>query len=128
MKKLLIMIALFGLVGCKPGAEKATEIGQKEISATMRDPDSSKFRYVRFVQKEEQEDGTIKGFVCGQINSKNAFGAYAGYSPFMLELKMKPKGFFSKGVNYSVPGKEIITEPDDHALVAYKEICGADEQ
>ena len=128
MKKLLIVIALFSLVGCKPGAEKATEIGQKEISAAMRDPESSKFRYVRFIQQEETEDGTIKGVVCGQVNSKNAFGAYAGYSPFMLSLTMKPKGFFSKGVNYSVPGQVIITESDAADLAAYKDICGANEE
>lgn len=127
MKKLLIVIALFSLVGCKPGAEKATEIGQKEISAAMRDPDSSKFRYVRFIQQEEAEDGTVKGVVCGQVNAKNAFGAYPGFTPFIMELTMKPKGFFSKGVTYTVPAKTIYSDPNQYDAESYKKTCGADE-
>ncbi|MFP7605324.1 hypothetical protein [Serratia quinivorans] len=127
MKKLLIVIALLGLAGCKPGAEKATEIGQKEISSAMRDPDSSKFRYVRFIQKEESEDGTVKGVVCGQVNAKNAFGAYPGFTPFIMELTMKPKGFFSKGVTYSVPNQTIYSDSEQFDAVSYKKICGSDE-
>lgn len=65
--------------------------------------------------------------VCGQINAKNAFGAYAGYTPFKIELDMKPKGFFSKGVSYSVVSKEIFTEKDLFDAVSFKNICGADE-
>lgn len=127
MKKLLIVIALLGLVGCKPGAEKATEIGQKEVSAAMRDPDSSKFRYTRFIQQEEAEDGTVKGVVCGQVNAKNAFGAYSGFTPFIVEVVMKSKGFFSKGVTYSVPAKTIYSDQSLYDPTSYKKACGPDE-
>lgn len=126
MKKLLIVIALFSLVGCKPGAEKASRIGQKIISAAMRDPDSAKFRYVRFIQQEETEDGTVKGVVCGQVNAKNGFGAYSGFSPFIMELTMKPKGFFSKSVTYTVPRQEIYSEPNQYDAASYKKTCGED--
>lgn len=91
MKRALLLIAIIALAGCKPSADKAVELAKKEIAADTRDPDSAKFRYVRFVKKEESKDGTIIGYVCGQINGKNAFGAYAGFTPFMLEIKMKSK-------------------------------------
>jgi hypothetical protein len=61
--------------------------------------------YVRFVQKDEAAEGAVVGYVCGQVNAKNAFGAYAGFAPFEMELSMKSKGFFSKGVSYSVFNK-----------------------
>ena len=114
MKRALFLIAIIVLAGCKPGSD-------------TRDPDSSKFRYVRFIQKEESQDGTVSGYVCGQINGKNAFGAYSGFTPFMLEVKMKPKGTFSNSVTYSVYGKQIFAEFGRSTPYSYSSICGADE-
>lgn len=122
MKKVMFVIALCLLAGCKPGAEKAISIGQNEVSAVMKDPDSSKFRNVKFVQKEESEDGTINGYVCGEINAKNSYGAYAGFSPFMVNLAMKSKGIFSTGVTYTVNAKEIYSG-DDLPGADYKDKC-----
>lgn len=127
MKKLIMVLALFSLVGCKPGADKAVELGQKEVASMMRDPDSAKFRYVRFVQKDETADDAVIGYVCGQVNAKNAFGAYAGFSPFEMELSMKSKGFFSKGVTYTVLSKQLFSEPEQLDLTEYIKKCGPDQ-
>ena len=127
MKRALFLIAIVALAGCKPSADKAVELARKEIAADTRDPDSSKFRYVRFIQKEEARDGTVAGYVCGQINGKNAFGAYSGFTPFILEIKMKSKGAFSNSVTYSVYGKQIFTEFGRSTPYSYSSICGADE-
>ncbi|HFT7037083.1 TPA: hypothetical protein ACXE54_003484 [Klebsiella michiganensis] len=127
MKRALLLIAIIALAGCKPSADKAIELAKKEIAADTRDPDSSKFRYVRFIQKEEAQDGAIVGYVCGQINGKNAFGAYSGFVPFMLEIKMKSKGTFSNSVTYSVYGKQIFTEFGRSTPYSYSSICGTDE-
>ncbi|HHM1858452.1 hypothetical protein Q5N06_17950 [Klebsiella pneumoniae] len=127
MKRALFLVAIIVLAGCKPGSDKAIELAKKEIAADTRDPDSSKFRYVRFIQKEESQDGTVSGYVCGQINGKNAFGAYSGFTPFMLEVKMKPKGTFSNSVTYSVYGKQIFAEFGRSTPYSYSSICGADE-
>ncbi|WGL54589.1 hypothetical protein [Kluyvera intermedia] len=123
MKKVMFLIALCVLAGCKPGADKAISIGQKEVSAVMKDPDSAKFRNVKFIQKDEADDGTVNGYVCGEINSKNSYGAYAGFSPFMVNLAMKSKGIFSTGVTYTVNAKEIYGG-DSLPGADYKEICG----
>jgi hypothetical protein len=73
-EKTMVLLALIGLVGCKPGVDKAIELAQKEVAADTRDPDSAKFRYMRFVQTEETKDGEVKGIVCGQLNAKNGLG------------------------------------------------------
>ncbi len=127
MKKVLLILALVSLVGCKPGAEKAVELGKSEVAADVRDPDSVKFRYLRFVQGEDSPDGAIVGYVCGQINAKNGFGAYEGFSPFLMKISMKPKGTFSKGVTYSVTEKKIYTRFSDPVPASYKDNCGPDE-
>lgn len=127
MKRALFLIALITLAGCKPNDEKAIELAKKEIAANTRDPDSSKFRFVRFVQKKEASDGTVSGYVCGQINGKNAFGAYSGFTPFMLEIKMRSKGAFSNSVTYSVFNKQIFSEFGRTLPTSYFSICGANE-
>ena len=44
------------------------------ISDTLKDPESAKFRYIVTVPAER--------VVCGEVNGKNSFGAYSGYSRF----------------------------------------------
>lgn len=127
MRKTMVLLALIGLVGCKPGVDKAIELAQKEVAADTRDPDSAKFRYMRFVQTEETKDGEVKGIVCGQLNAKNGFGAYAGFSPFLVEINMVPKGAFSKGVTYSILRKEIYTGLDRTSPKDYEKLCGPEE-
>lgn len=127
MKKIMVLLALIVLVGCKPGADKAIELAQKEVAADTRDPDSAKFRYMRFVQQEETKDGEIKGLVCGQVNAKNGFGAYAGFSPFLVEINMVPKDTFSKGVTYSILKKEIYTGLGQSKPNDYDKLCGPEE-
>jgi hypothetical protein len=124
MKKLLIVIALLSLTGCKPGEDKAISLAQKEIIESAKDPDSVKFRYMRFAQEKELKDGWIHGYVCGQTDGKDSLGVYHGYSSFIMEIKMKPKGKYSTGVNYSVLNKsnyqDLALQEDD----SYTKICG----
>lgn len=47
----------------------------------MKDPNSTQFRKIGAVVKS---DGTIR--VCGEVNSKNSFGGYNGFSPFAGDL------------------------------------------
>jgi hypothetical protein len=53
-----------------------------EAATDMLDPESAKFRRV---SAGILKDGDLKGqaVVCGEINGKNANGAYAGYSRFV---------------------------------------------
>lgn len=122
----MLLVLASTLVGCKPSEEKALDLAKKEIAQDMKDPDSAKFRFTRIVKTKENEDGSLLALVCGQVNAKNGFGAYAGFHSFMIDLSMKSKGIFSKGVTYSVGHKKISKEDDRSDIIGYSDICGED--
>lgn len=51
--------------------------GKDAIIEKLKDPDSAKFRNVRFYS------GGGVPVVCGQVNAKNAFGGYTGFERFI---------------------------------------------
>lgn len=65
------------------------------IAGMLRDPESAKFRNVRLVQ---YLDGAV---VCGEVNGKNAFGGYAGYSDFVAGTSTGDirREYFDKGLD-----------------------------
>ena len=70
MKKLSVAIAFaLALGGC---GEQAMEKGKEAAAQSLRDPSSAQFRNVT----------TNGNYVCGEINGKNAFGGFAGFSEF----------------------------------------------
>ncbi|CZV43673.1 hypothetical protein RVN05_12725 [Salmonella enterica subsp. enterica serovar Thompson] len=120
-----LVSCLLVLTGCKPSADKAIELAKNEIASNMKDPDSAKFRYMRFIEAGKNND-TIGGFVCGNVNAKNSYGAYAGFSPFYVAIRMKSKGIFSKGVSYTIDDKKIYSEPNQQEMKSYINVCGED--
>ncbi len=78
--------------------------------AQLRDPDSATFRNVRRVPLKDAKPDAASPFVyCGEVNSKNGFGGYAGY------------------VEFAVLGKTAeIRDPDLPLNVAYKAFCESD--
>lgn len=57
--------------------QSVMEKGKKAIADTLKDPLSAQFRNVRLVQ---YLDGAV---ICGDINGKNSYGAYVGFSDFV---------------------------------------------
>lgn len=57
---------------------RAVSLAKDAVTSTLRDPDSVKFRDIREAKS---------GAVCGYYNGKNAYGGYAGYSPFLYFSK-----------------------------------------
>nr|WP_286037793.1 hypothetical protein [Enterobacter cloacae] len=110
------------LAGCKPGEEKAISLAQSEVSANLLDPSSAQFRNVKVAKMMDADEGQVFAVVCGEINGKNGFGAYAGFHPFFVELNMKSKGFFSKGVDYTL-GDHFLSTSDTPTPPAYTERC-----
>lgn len=119
---MVLALSFLVLAGCKPGDEKATEIAQREISSVMKDPESVKFRNVKYIKGNDDND-YVNGTVCGEYNAKNGYGAYTGYKPFLINLSMKSKGFFSKGVEYSVSLKNIYNDPSPGEINYYMKTC-----
>jgi len=65
---------------------------QSEVAQLLKDPDSAKFRNV-YVSEIYSEP-----IVCGEVNGKNSYGAYAGYTTFMADgntpkLKVNPSEY-----------------------------------
>lgn len=53
---------------------------QAAITYGFKDPDSAKFRNVRYVKYEERI------VICGEVNAKNSYGGYVGYENFIAGL------------------------------------------
>lgn len=70
MKK--IVLAAIVLAGCTSAAQKKADEVKAQVAAQMKDPDSSKFTNLKF----------RLATLCGEVNSKNSFGAYAGAEKF----------------------------------------------
>lgn len=58
--------------------QEAINQAKARVSYNMKDPDSAKFRNVRAAQRGKNI------MVCGEINAKNSYGAYAGFKPFLV--------------------------------------------
>ncbi|SDS03803.1 hypothetical protein SAMN05216198_1039 [Halopseudomonas litoralis] len=59
----------------------------------LRDADSAKFKDLKY---------GAEGSFCVKVNAKNAYGAYAGYSPFMGMKLQSGKFFILKGGSSAV--------------------------
>ncbi len=75
-------------------AATAINVAKHEIRSTLKDASSAEFRDLRAVKTPA--GGLI---VCGEVNSKNSFGAMAGFSRFIYNTTIivhetaDPKGF-----------------------------------
>ena len=59
------------------GASKASEAATDQVRQKLKDPDSARFQNVRLVP---YASGKV---VCGEVNAKNSYGGYVGYTPFV---------------------------------------------
>lgn len=55
---------------------EAIELGKSAVAASLKDPDSAKFRNTRLVAHLQ---GAV---VCGEVNAKNSYGGYSGFTRF----------------------------------------------
>ena len=71
------------IVSEKPAQLSKAQISQVEaaVKYSLIDPDSASFRNIR-ASDLTLADGTNYRRVCGQVNSKNRMGGYAGFSTF----------------------------------------------
>lgn len=70
----------------RPATEQELEDIRSELQTKLKDADSAKFNSVQVKEKKE-------GFstFCGLVNSKNSYGAYAGYSAIVGYFMDMPK-------------------------------------
>ena len=76
-KQVLLALALsFALTSCDLPFGLKHE-AREDISNLMRDPKSAEFRNLQVIDR-----GAVKD-VCGEVNGKNAYGAYTGFRRFL---------------------------------------------
>jgi len=63
-------------------SERDRTAAQSAIAYQLKDPDSAKFRDLAGYTTSA---GDV--IVCGQVNGKNSFGGYAGFTPFFVRLR-----------------------------------------
>lgn len=54
---------------------------ERAVAYKLKDPSSAQFRNIRMIERTHQ-DGTTTTLVCGQVNGKNSFGGYVGFTTF----------------------------------------------
>lgn len=99
----------------------AAELESVEKSAAMnlRDPDSAKFRNVRrfdhMMPGSPATDISVPVY-CGEVNGKNAFGAYAGFQKFAVlagtALEGKPASIWDDSEPGSAIAYNVFCEED----------------
>lgn len=60
---------------------KDERYARETLSTILKDPASAEFRNLR----------RVGDFLCGEVNAKNSFGAFAGFSKFVIDNSLGPK-------------------------------------
>lgn len=91
-KSLPVILGLTLLAACAPGEQMLatpvtlditeTTLAEQAITSRLRDPTSAQFREVTGYSLP---DGSR--IICGEVNARNGFGGYAGFSPFYVRLR-----------------------------------------
>ncbi|WP_133249002.1 hypothetical protein [Pseudomonas sp. B1(2018)] len=98
MKKLALSLVILSLAGCStpprsapakpmtlyryPMSENVIQLAHTMASHDLKDPESAKFRDTFFVTSDGSGEARDKSkdSWCIEINGKNSYGAYAGYT------------------------------------------------
>lgn len=105
-KLLFCVAALVTVVGCNPNAGIISQ-AESAVRATLKDPESAVFKDVTVYSE---------GVVCGAVNSKNSYGAMAGYGNFVYGAR------FASDLEMDKDVEEVrsFCSNDSGKLIAYK--------
>lgn len=103
MKKLVLLaFGVLLLSGCKPSDEQFIKIAKEEVAQSLKDPSSAQFRNMRLVSNDSSADSESGGYVCGELNGKNSFGAYVGFERIYIHVLAEPRWIIPLlGLSYS---------------------------
>ncbi len=118
LRLLTATLVILGLTACDTVDEKMIRDAQKLIAEQLKDPGTAKFSGVYIVREEPgttDSDDTLKNVaVCGYVNGKNAFGAYAGATRFVVLFAEIEK---SKSYSVIIAKMEGTSQPSKDATV-----------
>lgn len=87
-------------------AEKGVVV--RSVEEILKDADSAKFRWFQY---------NGHNHYCGQINGKNSYGGYTGYSHFLVDVEKDKEGRIIKAANPQIYG------PDAPAVSVMRLVC-----
>ena len=67
-------VGMYLIAAALPAAAMSRAVGMAAAKEQLNDPSSAIFRNVRYFEMA----------ICGEVNSKNASGAYVGYTRFIV--------------------------------------------
>ena len=81
MKKIVLAVtALVLLSGCSDNfgpSDRIFEETKKEVYRRIKDPESARFRDTFYAEN------SVGYTLCGEMNSRNGYGGYSGFEPFV---------------------------------------------
>lgn len=80
------LVVFTGLFACSPSKNDHIEIAKSIIKRNLKDSDSAKFGNIHTVIEATDTAGTKVVHVCGFVNGRNSFNAYAGEVRFLVSL------------------------------------------
>lgn len=80
---------------------------KSEVTKDFRDPEGARFREMALFKTKTGKTGN---FVCGQVNAKNAYGAYVGYRNFVYSDGLVAIDSEEDAVKYGILSEAICHE------------------
>lgn len=130
MKKLLFVALVIGLIGgCSKSKEEIAAEQKAKIDAQVKAEKEADLKKVQEAVKYMLKDGESARFRnvvgnCGEVNAKNSYGAYDGFSRFVYKRDNgnvvfdNPNNFYFNAVVTSFCDKEYLKQfPVDNIAV-----------
>ncbi|MGO2241012.1 MAG: hypothetical protein ACTH5D_04560 [Halomonas sp.] len=95
-----------------PSESDAISFAEGRIKKMMRDPGSTRFEDTNFYGTASEDGETLSGDVCGSFNSKNAFGAYAGRTQFIVHTVVSDNGRTGGTSNVLLSNEDSLIFPE----------------
>lgn len=140
MKRVILVMLCAGLAACgeapetkkptvPPKPDPVVELvarAKTKVAEDLKDPQSTQFRNV-FVS--DQKSKNFDAVVCGEFNSKNGFGAYAGFLPFIYQEQAPGTRMIGELKITNKRPVGVVWFPQQEAEFKYgaqyiKEVCG----
>lgn len=77
MRTVLVLLVAVSLASCSSKEQSKADELKLAVASTMKDPESVQYRNLKM-------GNVLNGTLCGEVNAKNSFGAYAGFEKFSL--------------------------------------------
>ncbi|WP_368762667.1 hypothetical protein [Klebsiella michiganensis] len=90
MRFFTLLFMLIVIAACNDKSQEAQVFAQSEIKSLLKDPASAEFKSLTVNRIEQEDNHASMVHVCGLVNAKNSFGAFTGFSNFVVSYLDSP--------------------------------------